>query len=58
VFREVYEEPSLQVVSEWVGLIDPLIRDLVSPDGEETLFIEALLLHTELIYFNERDSFR
>ena len=46
IFREMYEEPSLAVVTEWVSTLDPLVRDLVSPDGEETVLIEALLLNT------------
>ena len=55
VFRNEYEYPSLSVVDEWVSCIAPLLQDLITPDGEETVLLEAFLLQITLLYFNEKD---
>ena len=58
LFFEKYEIPTLHLIEEWANIVETLLKDMITVDGEETVIIEVLLYIITNKYFLEMDSAR
>lgn len=55
ILRSFYEMPSMDVVNEWVIIMESFLKDVYSPSGAEQVLLEAFVYQAILIYFFEND---
>ncbi len=56
VLKSFYEMPNLDLVDEWTLVLEFLLKDVVSVNGQEQVLLEALVYQALLIYFFKNDN--
>ena len=56
VLREYYELPNIEVLNDWVVLLESVLNGLYTPDCHQNLLIEAYIIQMTLAFFGEADN--
>jgi len=55
VLQPFYEVPSIELVEEWVMILESTLKEVFAVHGEEQVLLEALIYQALLIYFYKED---
>lgn len=55
VLRPYYEMPNLEVIDSWIIIIESLLQDVFTVNGNESVLLEALAYQSILTYFFKGD---
>ncbi len=53
--KEYYEFPGLEILNDWVVLLESILNGLCTCDGDQMFLIEAYLIQLVLAFFSEND---
>ena len=54
--REYYELPHIEVLNDWIVLLESSLNTLYTPESHQNLLIEAYIIQMVLAFFGERDG--
>ena len=54
--KDCYELPDLEVMNDWIVLLDSVLNSLYTTDGEQNFLLESYIFQMTLNYFNEDDD--
>ena len=55
LLKNAYEMPNLEMLNQWIMILESTLKDVVSVEGDESVLLEALFYQVMLLRFFERD---